>query len=414
MEGPPGERARLVRRATVLLAAAQAALWGAIGAFAAFGPISTFDLSHRESTAPLFLGLYFVAVAMGARVAGAAMDRIGRRPGLIGGYVLLATGGVVAALAVRAGSIGWLLSSGALLGAGVGPAQLGRAAVADMYPPERRGRAVGAVVVAGTIGAVGGPALAGAVHALAERLGWGHPAVAAWLLIPVLAVAGFACVAAVHPDPRVLAFEEEEGPARRPLEVIRSRPGLVAAIAMGVSQAVMTTFMGVVPVVLHSHGAGEGVVSAVVSLHLGGMFVFSRLIGAALDRWGRRPGLLAGAGLLVAGVLLSLIGGRAIPAAGLVLIGVGWSSAFVGSTAVVSDLSAPSERAGALGLLDLVASLSAAGGVFGGAFVLEAAGFPVLVWAALALLLLPISLMLVLRQPAPVEARAAARGLSGG
>jgi MFS family permease len=181
-------------------------------------------------------------------------------------------------------------------------------------------------------------------------------------------------------------------------------------VTMAVSQAVMTTFMGVVPVVLHSHGAGEGTVSVVVSLHLGGMFVFSRLIGTALDRWGRRPGLLVGAGLLVAGVLLGLVGGHAIPAAGLVLIGVGWSIAFVGSTAVVSDLAAPSERAGALGLTDLVASLSAAAGVFGGVFVLETAGFPVLVVAGLILLILPISLMVALRQPVPAAAGRTDRG----
>jgi MFS family permease len=184
---------------------------------------------------------------------------------------------------------------------------------------------------------------------------------------------------------------------------------------MAVSQAVMTTFMGVVPVVMHAHGAGAGTVSVVVSLHLAGMFAFSRAVGTALDRWGRRPALLAGSGLLLAGVALSLFRtGTAVPAAGLVLIGVGWSTAFVGSTAVVSDLAAPSERAGALGLTDLVASLAAAAGVFGGAFVLETAGFPPLVVAGLALLLLPISLMVALRQPVPAGAPAGRPGRSAG
>jgi MFS family permease len=411
------ERARLVRRTTLLLAVAQAALWGAIGVFAAFGPISAFDISDRESAAPLLFGLYFLGVAAGARVAGSVMDRRGRRPGLVGGYVLMAAGGAGAAGAVAAESVGWLLGAGALIGAGVGPAQLGRTAVADMYPAERRGRAVGTLIVAGTIGAVGGPPLAGGAHALAERIGWTHPAVAAWLMGPVLAVAALACVLAVRPDPRALAIEGSGGHGRRPLEVVRPRPGLVAVVTMGVSQAVMTTFMGVVPVVLRSHGSGEGTISVVVGLHLAGMFAFSRLIGSALDRWGRRPGLLAGAALLVAGVLLSLVtGGTAIPTMGLLLIGIGWSTAFVGSTAVVSDLAAPSERAGALGLTDLVASLSAAAGVFGGAFVLEASGFQVLGVAGLVLLLVPISLMVVLREPAPLQPPSAVpvRGGSAG
>lgn len=134
MDRPVDERARLVRRTTLLLAVSQATLWGAIGVFAAFGPISAFDLSDRESAAPLLFGVSFLGVAASARVAGSVMDRRGRRLGLVGGYVLLAAGGAGAAGAVAAESVGWLLGAGTLIGAGVGPAQLGRAAVADMYP----------------------------------------------------------------------------------------------------------------------------------------------------------------------------------------------------------------------------------------------------------------------------------------
>lgn len=414
MGGPADERARLVRRATILLSTAQAALWGAIGALATFGPLASVELSHRESVAPVLFGVYFLAVAAGARLGGRAMDRRGRRVGLAVGYVVLGAGGLVAAAGVAAGSLAWLLAAGAIIGAGVGPAQLGRAAVADMHAPEGRGRAVGTVVLAGAIGAVGGPPLAGAVHGLAEGAGWATPGAAPWLLVPLLALVGLGCVLALRPDPRSLAVEGVAAGGRGPFEVLRCRAGLVAVVTMGASQAVMTTFMGVVPVALHSHGAGAGTVSIVVSMHLAGMFAFSRAVGSALDRWGRRPGLLAGSGLLLSGVALSLVtGGTAVPAAGLVLIGIGWSAAFVGSTAVVSDLAAPSERAGALGLMDLVASLSAAVGVFGGAFVLETGGFPVLVGAGLALLVLPISLMVALRQPS-AQARAGATGGSAG
>jgi MFS family permease len=202
---PADERARLIRRATLLLAAAQAALWGAIGALATFGPLASVDLSHRESTAPVLFGVYFLAVAAGARLGGRAMDRRGRRIGLAAGYVLLGVGALVAATAIFAGSLAWLLAAGALIGGGVGPAQLGRAAVADMHPPARRGQAVGTVVLAGTIGAVGGPPLAGAARALAEGAGWSHPGVAPWLLIPLLAPGGAGVRAGPRPDPRSLA-----------------------------------------------------------------------------------------------------------------------------------------------------------------------------------------------------------------
>jgi MFS family permease len=79
---------------------------------------------------------------------------------------------------------------------------------------------------------------------------------------------------------------------------------------------------------------------------------------------------------------------------------VGWSAAYLGSTAVVSDLATPVERAGALGLTDLMASLAAAIGVLSGAAVLEAAGLPTLVMAALVLVTATASLIAVLREPA--------------
>jgi MFS family permease len=392
------ERARLAHRISALLAGAQVALWGALGAWAAFGPITIFELSHRESLAAVQIGLYYVGAAAGARVAGRFMDRAGRRPGLAAGYVAVAASGGVCAAAVVTGSFPVLLAGSVVLGVGAGAALLGRAAVADMYPPDRRGRAVGTLLVAGTVGAVGGPPLAGAVHAVARNGGWADPLVAPWLLVPALGAVALGLVLAVRPDPRDLASEPPGGPVRRPSEILRLRPGLVAAATMVAAQAVMVTFMGVVPVVLHSHGAGEVTVALVVSFHLAGMFAFSRFVGAALDRWGRRAGLLAGVAISASGALLSLAtGSTLIPAAGLVLIGIGWSAAYVGSTAVISDLATLAERAGALGLVDLVASLAAAVGVLGGALVLDLAGIGALVGAAVVVLAVAVAFVASLR-----------------
>ncbi|MGH2675679.1 MAG: MFS transporter [Actinomycetota bacterium] len=385
----------MVGRNTGLLATAQVALWGALGAVATFGPISVFELSGRESSAPVLFGVYSLALAAGARISGHIMDRAGRRPGLAGGYVVLGLGGGLAAVSVASESTTGLLASASVMGAGAGTALLGRAAVADMYPPDRRGRAVGRLLVAGTIGAVGGPPLAGAVHSLAERMGVENPLVVPWLLVPVLAAGALALVLSMRPDPRELAVGGEVAArARRPIEILRLRPARAAVAGIVVVQVVMVTFMSVVPVVLHSHGSGELIVSLVVSLHLAGMFAFSSVVGAALDRWGRRPGLLVGIALTAAGVLLALPeGSTALPSVGLLMIGVGWSFSYIGSTAVISDLAGPTERAGALGLTDLVAALAAATGVLSGAALLQATGLLALGIAALVLLVIPIALL---------------------
>lgn len=400
MAAPPDVRDRMVARNTRLLATAQVALWGALGTVATFGLISAFELSGRESSAAVLFGLYSLALAAGARISGRFMDRAGRRPGLAGGYVVLGLGGGLAAVSVASASTALLLVSAVVMGAGAGTALLGRAAVADMYPPDRRGRAVGRLLVAGTIGAVGGPPLAGAVHSLATRAGVENPLVVPWLLVPVLAAGALALVLSMRPDPRDLAVGGEVAAGtRRPIDILRLRPARAAVASIVVVQVVMVTFMSVIPVVLHSHGSAEITVSLVISLHLAGMFAFSSVVGAALDRWGRRPGLLVGMALTGVGVLLALPEGYTILASvGLLLIGVGWSFSYIGSTAVISDLAGPTERAGTLGLMDLVAALSAATGVLSGAALLEVTGLLALGIVALVLLAIPVALLAVREQ----------------
>jgi MFS family permease len=398
------ERDHLVRRSTAMLVGAQVALWGSLGVFAGFGPITASDISDSASTVAVFFGVYYLGAAAAARLVGRWMDRVGRRPGLALGYVLLAVSGAVTFAATAARWTEGFVASGVVIGLGSGAALLGRAAVADMYPPERRGRAVGLLVVAGTIGAVGGPLLAAAVHALARSYALPDPLALPWLLVTGLALVALGFVLSVRPDPRRLAIGTagDSPGVRSPGAVLRQRPAAVALVAIAVGQAVMVTFMGVVPALLRAHHEPGLTVSIVVSLHLAGMFALSPLIGAALDRWGRRTGLLAGALASAAGVGVGLVSTSPLVAAvGLVLIGVGWSAAYLGSTAVVSDLAAPSERAGALGLTDLVAALAAALGVLGGAALLQLAGFTALSVTGLALLLVPIGLLVPLREAAP-------------
>jgi len=391
-------------------------LWSSAGAFAAFAPITVFDLSHRESLVGVMLGLFNVGQVAGALILGRLMDKAGRRAGLITAYGVLIAGGLMASGFVAAGSVIGLLLAGPVFGFGAAGALLGRTAVADMYPPERRGKAVGNLVMFGTIGAIGGPPLAGAFHALAQRTGLSEPLIGPWLVIPLVCLVALVLVVSLRPDPRDLAVSVRAPAAGRPpTDILRLRPGMVAVVCIGVAQAVMVTFMSIIPVVVHSHGGSEITISLIVSGHLGGMFAFSQVIGLGLDRWGRRAGLLAGVVTSAIGVVLGgFVGGTVLSAIGLFLIGVGWSAAYLGSTAVISDLAGPAERGRALGLADLVAAASAATGVLGGAFLLGASGIVVVGTVALALLSLPLLLLAPLQEAGPGRwpqaALAAARG----
>jgi len=176
----------------------------------------------------------------------------------------------------------------------------------------------------------------------------------------------------------------------------------VAAAAAAVGQMAMVAVMGVTPVALDHHGDSGAAISGVISLHIAGMFAFSPLIGAALDRWGRRPGLLAGAAMSCAGALVaSTAGGAFLVGVGLLAIGLGWSATYLGATAVISDITAPTERGGALGFTDLLIGLGSAGAGLAAGFVFEGAGFRVLGVAVAALVGAVLVGLLRLREPAP-------------
>ncbi|HWO69516.1 MAG TPA: MFS transporter [Actinomycetota bacterium] len=398
---PVRDRAALVRRNTLLLALAQAALLVVTQGILTVGTVAAVDLTGREGAGGLLFAIALGSAAVGAPVFGAMMDRRGRRPGLLAGYGLLALGSLTSALAARIGAAPALLAAAVPLGLGMGAAQLGRGAVADMHPVEERGRAVGLLLLAGVFGAVAGPFLVPASRALAEGRG-ADPDVAPWLLLAAAATVGGGLVAALRPDPRDLAADGPQalaGPRRPPSRLLRVPSFRVALLVTAVSQMSMVGIMGVTPVVIHRHGGGALLVSTAISGHLVGMYAFSPAFGWLVDRAGRRAGLALGGGVSAAGALLAaaLQGGPLLGVA-LFLVGLGWSAAYVSVTAVISDVTEPQERAAALGLADLLASVASTAAALLGGLALEAVGFTPLALGMTALLLPTVAVAVQVRE----------------
>ena len=403
---PVDERRRFVSRNTVLLAIAQGLATMTFPVLLIVGSVAAVDITGRDGAVGVINGSYFVAAAAGAVLFGRWMDRTGRRPGLAASYLLLATAGGVCAFAVGQGWFLLLLAGTVLFGFAFGGSNLARGAVADMYEPSQRGRAVGIVLAVGTIGAVGSPFLIAFLRSWA-----GHEAidvdVLPWIVVPVTAIAAFACALSLRPDPRDLAVRVEVVPdteARTPRQLLRIGQFRTAVIAAAIGQMAMVAVMGVTPVALHHHDTSATVVSTVISLHIAGMWAFSPVIGAALDRFGRRPGLIAGGATSVVGALFAATdAGPGLVAVGLFAIGLGWSATFLGATAVISDLTEPNERAGALGFTDLLVSLSSAVAGLAGGFVFEGAGFRILGLGVASVVLLVVLAVARRREPVPVR-----------
>jgi MFS family permease len=84
-------------------------------------------------------------------------------------------------------------------------------------------------------------------------------------------------------------------------------------------------------------------------------------------------------------------------AVGLLLVGFGWSFAFIGSTVLLADASEPANRARVVGRADLAAQLSAAVIATGGGWWFASHGVKGLGFLAIVVAAIPV--VLVLRMP---------------
>nr|AXL05383.1 MFS transporter [uncultured bacterium] len=300
-----------------------------------------------------------LGTAGGALGAGLLLPVHGRRRVLVSGYGVAALGALTAFAGALVTSVVPLLLGILLAGVGNGGAQLSRYLAADLYPPDRRGRALATVVWAGTAGALAGPALlAPAAHVVT---GFGWPPLSGPVAVAVVATVGAALAAAVLPrdvpPPRVRAAR---GPVRSPA-VVRPLAAMVAA------QLAMVAVMTMTPVQLQSHGHGLGTVGWVLSAHMIGMFALAPLSGRIADRWGPAVAVNAGLGVLAlasATALAAHTGG--LPVA-LFLLGYGWNLVFVGGSARLSRDLAPETRSRVQGTVDAVVwSASALAGLGSG------------------------------------------------
>jgi MFS family permease len=259
---------------------------------------------------------------------------------------------------------------------------------------------VGILLAAETVGAVLSPIVAAAIEDVA-----GEGSLLPWIVPIAGAAAAFGCALSVRPDPRDLAVVEPsvrgEG-GRSPRELLPVPAFRTAILAAAVGQMAMVGVMGVTPTALdHAHHGGT-TISFVISVHIAGMFAFAPLIGRWMDRVGRRAALVAGCATSIAGALIAATELNAfVVGVGLFAIGLGWSATFLGATAVISDITAPNERSGALGFTDLLVNLSsAAAGLIGG-IVLEAAGYGPLGLVLGGLVAVALLAVVRLREPSP-------------
>jgi predicted MFS family arabinose efflux permease len=263
------------------------------------------------------------------------------------------------------------------------------------------------VVFAGTVGAVGGPALVGPLGLLAESLGL--PALAGPMLGGTLlfAIGGLLIALMLRPDPREIARQLaanepvapgaplELAPARAFGEVLRGSLPQLALASMVIGQAVMILVMSVTSLHMHNHEHGLGDISLVIAAHTLGMFGLSMVTGRLADRIGRPLTIALGALLLIAGALIAPVS-LLTPwlALALFLVGLGWNLCYIGGSTLLSDAITPAERGRVQGASDLLINLASAGGSLTSGLILARLGYGPLCLIGAALSLVPLAMAL--------------------
>jgi MFS family permease len=338
-------------------------------------------------------GIASATVTMGtaimAQVLARRMSGSGRRSGLVLGYSLAISGGLVAGWGVERQSLPIFLVGLFFFGNGQAANLLSRYAATDLALPAERGRAMSRILFASTFGAVFGPLLIQPAQELGIALfGW-RQYTGPWVFAGLFFLTSlFNALMRLRPDPLHVQREMADTPAGEPPKagfremfgVLRmSRLAQLAFGSMAISQATMVAVMTMTPVHLKEHGY-ESLSQFVISLHIAGMFAFSPLVGKFSDRKGRLATIVTGAGLTIAATALAALSGESatllFPA--LWLLGIGWSFGLIGGSSLLVDAIPADLRIRTQGAADLLMSGCGALAGFSSGFIRSAVGYHVL------------------------------------
>jgi predicted MFS family arabinose efflux permease len=351
------------------------------------GPDFARALQIPNSRLGLVAGSYTAAAAIAGLVAAQFLDRFDRRRALFVAMIGLVTGTAAAGLAT---GLGTMLLARVLAGAFGGPAtSVSLSILTDAVPPERRGKALGAVMGAFSAASVLGVP---AGLELARLGGWKTP-------FFVVAALGF-CVAtaAVSAMPPMRGHLQSLGgrrPAARPFSELIIDPTVLLSLAataavMTGSFAIIVNLSAFVQFNMHFPRQWLGHLYAA-----GGLISFftMRLAGAFVDRRGSVPVATVASALVAAVIAAAFLPECPLIPALVIYVGfmIANSGRMVALNALTTRVPAANERARFMSSQSAVQHLSTALGAISSTALLterpdhSLAGMPVLALGAIAL-----------------------------
>jgi MFS family permease len=342
-----------------LLVAVNALVGGMVGQERAVLPLlakQTFALTAFTASAT-FIVAFGATKALTNVATGALIDRIGRKPVLVGGWII---GVPVPFLLIWAPTWGWVIAANVLLGINQGMTWSTTVVMKiDLVGPARRGTALGFNEAAG-YGAVSLTALA--TGAIAARYGLRPEP---FLLGVTFAALGLGLSTLFVRETQVHARLEAAATAGRAdgndgfgsifARATWGDPTLSAVSQAGlVNNAVDGLAWGILPLLFAANGESVEAIGVLAALYPGVWCVGQLFTGAWSDRVGRKPLIVAG--MVLQGAALALVAattGFAPWALGAVLTGIGTALVYPTLIAAVGDVAHPTWRATAVGVYRL-------------------------------------------------------------
>ena len=361
----------------VLRLAAGQALAGANAVVVyATGAIVGNTLAPSPALATLPISIFVVGMAVCTLPAGALARRHGRRAAFLAGTGCGVLVGLLCALAVVLGSF-WLFCAAMIFGGAYAAVVLSfRFAAADCAPPERRARAMSAVMAGGVFAGVIGPQLV--THTM--NLWLPHLFAATYLAQAALAVVSALVLVGVR-LPKPTAAEIAGG---RPIGAIALQPRFVTAVICGlVSYLLMNFIMTAAPLAMRLCGLSQEASNLGLQWHVIAMYGPSFFTGRLIARFGAPRMVAAGLALIAAAAATGLAG---VDVAhfwvSLILLGLGWNFGFLGASALVLECHRPEERTRVQSLNDFIVFGTMALGSFASGGLLTAYGWDTVLWVS--------------------------------
>jgi len=365
-----------------ILACCQALLLTNSAGLIAMNALVGYSLVDTKTLATLGATTYVLGSALATMPMSLWMAKVGRRRGFMAGALVNVLGCAIAVVALLQGSFVLYCVATAVIGIYNAVGLQYRFAATEVAAPADKARAISLVLAGGIVGGFLGPAITR----------WGQhmfatPFLGSFVMLAGVAILALAVQSLVNvPKP---SAEERSGGGRPLREIIRQPVFIVAALSGGLGYGLMNLLMTATPLAMSFCSLPYAQAALVIQWHVVGMYAPGFFTGSLIKRMGMLRVIVAGIVLMAAGSLVALNGVTlAHFVAALVLVGIGWNFMYTGGTTLLTESYAPAEKARTQGANDfIVFSIMGVSSFSSGALV-SAAGWEVMNWGALPVLVL--------------------------